>query len=484
MQAEPLPMNEAQVTTRNVSAVALFRIAEYPFLALFVLLVPRAMGPQDFGLYSTLIALVTIAGSVIELGMTEIFGRFIPEFLVRGEQAQVRRLYAQILGMKWLISFVAAAVLYGIMIALYHDRFPQEYYILLVAILLIRDWQAAPFGLLFGMNAMAQFTVQFPVRRILSLVGILFFYHQFGVAGALLSTLVIESVIGVVGFLWARQGLALADMRVEPSFLRPYLRFGFTLYLAWVLLNVWQQLGNVLIDSITKNTAQVALFSIPNQIFQVTANFVIFLMATLVPIFTQLLVTGKEATMTRWALLITKYTSVFCTLTVGGFVLAGPQALHIISPAYDAAYPNTVVLLLGLFPMILVQLGAVFATVYKQPARYFQSLCCAVAAFAVAAFALIPAFAAFGGALAMLISVWAMALAMFLFFRERLLNCSLVVLKTALPGFICLPLLVFQQSAAGQYGSGGGVWAGLHWAALCHWYAALARIQRNSAGIA
>src|SRR5262249_3296432 len=154
---------------------------------------------------------------------------------------------------------------------------------------------------------------------------------------------------------------------VDVSFLKPYLRFGLIFSLAWLLVNIWQQLGNILVEALTKNPVQVALFSIANQIFLITSSTISFFVAALIPIFTQFYVTDRADKIARWSISITKYTGIICTLAFGAFLIAGRDLVAIIGQGYRGAFPNGVVLLGGMFPTIIVQVGYVLATISKRP---------------------------------------------------------------------------------------------------------------------
>ena len=74
-------ISEAHVTARNAFTVLFLRILQYPILLLFVLIIPRMMGPQLYGQYAFMTSLLIILSMFTGLGTVEIFGRFIPEFV-------------------------------------------------------------------------------------------------------------------------------------------------------------------------------------------------------------------------------------------------------------------------------------------------------------------------------------------------------------------------------------------------------------------
>src|SRR5690242_15940392 len=107
---------EAHATIKNISTVALLKLAQYPFLALTIVLVPRLMGTTDYGEYALLTSIITVAGALIDFGAgAEMFGRFIPEFQVTHRPDAIRKLVSNILGMRTLIGALAIFVLYPVL---------------------------------------------------------------------------------------------------------------------------------------------------------------------------------------------------------------------------------------------------------------------------------------------------------------------------------------------------------------------------------
>lgn len=420
----PPVTTEASVTTKNVSTVFSLKIAQYPFLALSVMLIPRMMGPEVYGQYAFLTSIIVITTSLTDLGIDGIFARFIPEFEIRGELTTVKRFFSNLLAFKIGIDIAASLALLPVLVLLFGNRFPLIYFLLIVAILLILDAGSVPFGLLFGLNKLGRYSLREPLRRGLSVTFIFVLYHVWGLTGAILSILLAELTLATLYFYWTRGYFSTVDLRLNFSFLKPFLAFGFTLYLSWVLTNFWQRLGNTLIQYITSSSREVAFFDMPNQIFLITSTFALSIIPSFTPIFTKLLLTGKEQKLINWSRLITKYTGVVCATAFGGYVIVGPDLIPlVIGRDYVGIFPNGVVLLLGLFPMILAQQGYAFSMVYRYPSRYLKALVCAFFTFFLMSLLLVPKYASMGASVATLVSCIVLAAIMYFYFPEKLHPC-------------------------------------------------------------
>jgi O-antigen/teichoic acid export membrane protein len=439
--------HEAHVTIKNISTVAVLKVAQYPFLALTVVLIPRLMGSTSYGEYALLIAIVTVAASLIDFGAgAEMFGRFIPEFEVTQKAVTIRKFASNILGLRILIGGVTTLILYPVLSLVYGDRFSPTILIIACLIVLIREVQAVPYSLLYGLNKLGLHSSQLPLRRAFSLLLLLLLYHVFGFVGAVVATLIVDVILTVNAFLWTNDRFRLAELKFDWAYLRPFLGFDAMLYLSAVVLNVWQRSGNLLIERLTGNAQQVALFDIPNQAYIVTTTLIFTAIDTLVPIFASLLLTGREQKLKTWSATIAKYTAVLASLIFWGFVFIGPHVVpFVLGTDYTATVPNAIWLLAGLFPIAVTQLGLVFSVSYKQPWRYLGALCVSFAVFLVASFILIPLYGSAGCAMATLASSIASATVLYLCYRRQLGAAIISGLASIVAGCVFIPFLFLRK---------------------------------------
>lgn len=437
---------EAHVTIKNISTVAILKFAQYPFLALTMVLIPRLMGADVYGEYALVISIITVAWSIIDFGASaELFGRFVPELQMTKREDSVRKLYSNIVGMRLLLGVIAAVILFPILSATYADRFSPIIFIIIGLVVLMREVEMAPYSLLYGLNKLGHQSAQLPMRRAFSLVTLLIMYNLFGFTGAILSTLIVDILLTLIGFIWTRPHISLSDLKPDFAFMKPFLAFDAVFFLSAVMLNIWQRSGNLLIERLTGDTQQVALFDLPNQAYIVTTIMIFVAIDSLVPIFTSLLLTGREQKLREWSMVISKYTAVLAALIFWAFVFLGIHiAPLLLGQDYIATVPNGIWLLAGLFPMAITQLGFVFSVSYKKPWRYFVALCCSFAVFLITSFILIPMYGAVGCSIATFVSSIASATVLYISHKQRLGNSILYgLLALGLSG-IYAPFLLFR----------------------------------------
>jgi O-antigen/teichoic acid export membrane protein len=444
--------DEAILTTKNLSKIAAFKVAQYPLLAVFMMLVPRTLGAEIYGEYVLLLSILTIADALINFGIEEICARFVPEMEMRGGVAEVRRFYSSMLLVKIIVDIVAVTGLLLLLKRVYGDRFPDAYLIALISTVFLRDLQNTAYALLFGLNKLSRFSARDPIRRALSLGLVLLLVHFYGLFGAVVAMFLVEALLFSLGFYWTRTYLVRSRVDLKPRSLIPYVQFGFIFYLCWVLTNIWQRIGNVLIDKFTHNPHQVAIFDIPNQIFIITLSGILSLFSALVPMFVKLRMSGQEEKLMRWSRRMVKYGVALCTIIFAGFAIAGPGLIPwVIGREYADIYRNGAILLMGGFAFVIAKMGIVFSIVYNKPGRYFAGLTLAVASFLLAAALLIPRLQSMGAAMATGISGVVLAVAMSAFFRKQMIHCVRDAIMVAGAAVVIVPFLGFR----------GGVVSGL-----------------------
>jgi O-antigen/teichoic acid export membrane protein len=439
------PTVEARTTAKNISLVALLRTLQYPFLVVSAMLVPRFMGPDAYGQYALLVSLIIIATSFVDLGVGDICSRFVSELHVTGDQQRIKALGSHLLGLKVALDAIAVLLLLGVLSLLYGDRYPFSYFIVMAAILFVVDLGAVPYYVIFGLNQLGKYALREPLKRLVSPGLTLVSFHYFGLFGALASTLSVEVGLALTYFLWSRPHLGLPSLRVDFTFLTPYLKYGGVFYASWILLALLQKLGNPLIQSATGSHAEVAAFDIANQMFWTAVAFIQGILGAFVPIFTRLLLTGREAKIAVWSGVAVKYMTILCLMAILSFVWLGPDVIPLVlGPAYTGVFPNAAVLLPAIIPVTFAQIGVVFSAVYKRPGNVLRALCLTLVAFLATALPLTPAFGSFGCALATLASTVVLLVAVTIPFRDKLIPAIGEGCRSLGPVVALLPLLFLR----------------------------------------
>lgn len=435
---------DARVTTRNLVGVFGLRAAQIPCLALFAMLVPRALGLEVYGVFALFISLFTLSVAFVSLGVGDLFGRFVAEFASKGDWANVRKLFANVLALKLIVTLATLCVLIPVLNHFYGDRFPFGHFLILGLAILLADIENVFFALLFGLNRLVHFSAREPIRRILSLALVLLLHHIYGLTGALVAVVLVEFLLVAMAIALTRGHFSFAQCAIDLEFLRPFTGFGITVYLSWFVLTIWQRISNVLIEQMTRDSAQVALFDIGNQIFLTVFSISTIGVNSLVPIFTKMFVAGQESKMKAWSCRFVKYLTIANVVVIGSFLLIGDDAIRIlIGNDFGQAFPLAVIMFFGIVPMSIAQFGFVYSVVYSRPDVYLKAVCIGVVVLLLLSLVLIPALAAMGAAIATLVSCTVTAFILMFVFREKMssiVRAAVAAIALAIPSASLLAL--------------------------------------------
>jgi O-antigen/teichoic acid export membrane protein len=424
---------EASVTSKNLSKVALLRVAQYPFIALFAILVPRLMGPTLYGHYALFVSIVGMGTALLDLGMTEISARMVPELQQGSDQRAIRTFFSRMLGFK--IPFDLLAIALGVLVFWVLQGARPQYLVPLLLAIFIGDLGGAAYGLLFGLNRPTICSLRDPLRRAAGLVIVLVLFRNFGLGGAISSAVFVECLLALFNFWWIRRYISPRELVPDFSYTLPLLRYGLLFYLSWGVTNLWQRLGNTLISSLYGDFREIALFDLSNQIFLTAVGFTMFLITALAPMFTRLRLDGKDGKIVDWSRRIITYSQIVCVAGLAAWLLIGDELIRVlIGPQYNGLYANVAILLCGTFPMVVVQLGLTLAMAYASPGSYLIALCVAVASFVGASFVLVPSYGALGCSAATALSCLCCALTIALRYRTNLRHSAWPGLKAIVLG--------------------------------------------------
>ena len=410
---------EASLTSKNLSKVALLRIAQYPFIALFAITVPRMMGPSIYGQYALFVSVVGMVAAILDLGITEIAARKIPELQQHDDTRGIRTFFSRMLSLKLAVDLLVITVFAVVLSQL--RIVPRQYIGALVLATLVSDIGATAYGVLFGLNRMAVCSARDPLRRAAALVLVVVLYRRFGLSGAISSVVLAECLLMLINVGWVRHYISPLELIPSLTYSAPLVRYGLLFYLSWGVTNLWQRLGNTLINYLYHDFAQIAAFDLSNQIFLTATGFTLFLITALAPMFTRLRLDGKEAKLFDWSRRILTYNQIACMAGFAAWLLVGGQLVRVmIGPQYGSLYANVAILLCGSFPMVIVQLGLTFAMAYAEPRSYLVALCVAVMSFLLSSIVLVPFYGALGCSAATALSCFFCAFTIGLRYRTNL----------------------------------------------------------------
>jgi O-antigen/teichoic acid export membrane protein len=385
-------------------AIAVWKALEYLGLAVFTVVLPRAMGPALFGRFAVVVSLVGVLSMASALGAQATLGRFVPEYRARGETSRIRALFTQLFALRVVVAAGLATTL-----LLFHAQLLPDSTLALGATaagaFLCVALAMVTYHLLYGLNQLGRSLVHDSVAR-LALVGLVFALggHR-DLQRAAAALLLAELLLLVLGLVWTRSWFDIGAARRQRTELPHQLKFGLNFFgTNLLLLAVWRG-GELAVVYLSGSTTEVAYYSIANAVALTMAMLIGQLMTLLLPQLTGLATSARTDEANRLIGAAVKYLTVlaFAFLLVVGSI--GPWiVVGVLGPAYEPVADNLRVLSLAVVPVALLRAAVTVAMVRKAMSDALAMAGAGLLVFAVTAIVAVPGQASFGASLAAVIA--------------------------------------------------------------------------------
>ncbi|MBP1696253.1 MAG: hypothetical protein H6Q41_1441, partial [Deltaproteobacteria bacterium] len=339
-------IDESRTTIRNVGFLLAQRGFHIVASLLFAVLVPRMMGPGNFGRYAlvTSLYLWLVWGS--DLSSAQVMGRYIPHFILQGEKEKLQKFFSNLLVVN-LVSGALCACLYLLITALWLTDLDLILLITVSATLLFRAAGHPFFTLSLGLNQAARWGMGEILRHWFILVLVIIGFYLAGLQGAFLGLWLTELIILFIGVWWGKPYLSWTELRPDVRYLAPYLRFGLIFLIFNLLSAAFQCSGEVLVRLFYPDYVQVAYFGLANNVYLTIALAIPQFTIAFAPLMITLQAQGKTESVRQWI------ERLINGLTVGGmFVVFGVLLLgkNLVPLVLGAAYQPVAA---NLFPLSL-----------------------------------------------------------------------------------------------------------------------------------
>ena len=325
------------------------------------------MGPEMYGRYSLVTALAVFLALLSGLGLTNAIGRYVPEFLHRGEAAEVRRFLGGLLTVRLFSSVAAALVYLGITVGWLREV-DSVILMTMAGVVLAQGIAQYLFSVFLGFDRAASWGMADVLRRWLALGLVVPGFLMAGLRGATIALLVTELILVCLGVWRGRFRPSLVDLRISPSALAPYLRFGLLFFANAALLTACQASGEPLVRLVSGSYAEVSYFALANNIFLAAAAAVSQVSLALLPLLTRLVTAGKADVATRLVDRMLTLFTIASVIALFAAVLLGDILVQtVIGPAFAAAAVNLMPLMLTLMMLGVSSVTVLLAIVYEQP---------------------------------------------------------------------------------------------------------------------
>lgn len=225
-----------------VAASMVGKAAEMVALVLLATVVPRVLGPEDFGRFSVPLTVVTIGALAMTLGGPTVMARYVPAADADRRIAVARAVGARLARGRALQLAAIATGAVGL-VALDPERFPPALTAAVVVALALNVVAGLALQVALGLGRTGPWSTRWPLQNAVLVVAVLSLQAAIGDGGAVAAILIASSVGAAFGLvvLWP-----IATEPTEPAAVPPgAIRFG-TYHATGAALTQFAQRGGVL----------------------------------------------------------------------------------------------------------------------------------------------------------------------------------------------------------------------------------------------
>lgn len=400
---------QAHVTVRNAGWLVAQRGVHVLSGVVFAIVVPRLMGPTTYGQYALLASLAAWFVLLGTLGFAQIMGRFVPQFILQGSQASLRKFLSDLLTVR-LFSGTIVAALYLLVMTLWLPEMDRLLLILLTGSVLLRGVTFYFFSIFLGLNQAARWASEQVLQRWLLLILLPLGFVLGGLRGACAGLLLADFIMLVIGVWWSKPHLAWPALRVNIRALAPYLQFGAIFFGTNLLTTAVQRSGEPLVRLVSGDYSQVGYYGAAASAYHSIALAMGQLTLSFAPLFTTLQTQGNVESLRTWIKRLLKLLAVAGVMvSFGAILLANDLVSFVFGPAYRPMAANLAPFALTLLPLGLSSVASVLALTHDRPMSTLIASGLKLAVFWGLGLPLVTALGSLGASWAMLIATLAQA---------------------------------------------------------------------------
>jgi O-antigen/teichoic acid export membrane protein len=439
-------IEEARITVRNAGFLLAQRGFHIVASFLFAALVPRMMGPSDYGRYALVTSLYLWFAWGSDLSSSQVMGRYVPHFILQGEKEKLKKFFSNLLAVA-LVSGALCGCLYLLFTSLWLTDL-DIFLLVTVSVALLFRAAGHPFFTLFlGLNQAARWGMGEILRHWFILVFIMIGFHLASLRGAFLGLWLTELFVLSIGVGWGKAYLCWSELRPNVRALAPYLRFGSIFMIFTLLSAAFQSSGEVLVRLFYPDYRQVAYFGLANNVYLTGGLAIPQFTIAFAPLMITLQTQGKSESVRQWIERLINGLTVGGMFVVFGVLLLGKDLVPLVlGAAYQPVAANLFPLSLTLWAQVLSSVAILLTLVYNAPKTAVISAFIRLAALWIIGPFLVVKWGSLGGCFAVLLA--STIYAAYLTWRMKgVITYSLRKWATILAlGFIFLPLLWLRSS--------------------------------------
>lgn len=397
-------ISESQTTVRNVGLLVAQRGPHIAGGLLIALFVPRLMGPESFGRYALMTSLAMWFVIFSSLSSAQVMSRFVPQMALAKDLPGLRKFLGSLLAAR-LSNGLLAALTYLLFTALWFRELDRLALLFIAVSVCMQTSGKLIYAFFLGLNQAARWGMGEILRQWLTVIFLVPGFYFGGLRGACMGLMLAELLVLLVGVVWAAPYLSWSNLRLDPRYLSPYLRFSLSFLGSNLLLTISMLSGEFLVRIASGDYAQVAYFGLAYKAYLVAGQAFWQPATAFAPLLTSLLTQGKGAEISYWIERLLKWMAVGGVLaTFSALFLSRELVLLVYGELYLPVADNLLPLMLALLALALSSMARLLALTYDRPGIALQAALLQIACFWGVGLPLIAWKGSFAGCLAVLAS--------------------------------------------------------------------------------
>jgi O-antigen/teichoic acid export membrane protein len=409
--------NSKTLTHKDTRAVAFWKTIEYTGLILFLAVIPRSMGPEEYGNFAVILSLLGMFALTSALGGLAMFGRFVPKFSADDQPELIRGLFTQFFVFRLLLA-LPLMVLFPLLLTHLRPDIAAEVSLAAAIAYFFGTLSMSCFQLFFGQNRMGLWLFHDSSGRLLLVILLAAYWRDFDLKNAVYSLAIIECFLACPALFWARKyfdfGSAIQQL---PTFV-PHLKFGLAFFASNLLLMVVWRSGEVIIVSFSADSEQVAFYNLASSMFLALNALFGQVSTLLIPSVSALHASEQHERKVYWLGSMLKYITVATLLALIFINTVGePVLVMLLGQGFSEVSINLFIISISLLPLNMVRLGLITAVVHDKLRENFIMASIAMVSFLISAVLLAPEMGARGVSISVVISAFTSAAFAYWHFR-------------------------------------------------------------------
>ena len=374
-------VTDSRHTLRNAGLLMAQRAFHVVGATLFAVIVPRLMGPIQFGRYALLMSVSMWFALLSGLGAVSMMTRSIPRFVAAQDEEGVRRLATSLVVLRAATGAVTAAGYF--LVAAFVLGEPDLVAAAFAAgAVFSRAVGNLGFALFLGLNQAARWGMGELLRRWTTLVLVPLGFVTAGLRGACIGFLGSELIVLACAMWWARPYLSWSALDLRRRYLSPFLKMGTFFAAGNLLMALTQRSGETLVRFSTDSYDEVAFFGAAYAIYLTVAHTLWQFVVSLGPFLIVLIERGQRDAIAGWLERLLKYLVAVAVLCLAGTIFVGQDLVPLVLGApYRPVATNVLPLMVTLLTLSVGSVGRLLALTLDRPGIIVRAAGIELAAF-------------------------------------------------------------------------------------------------------